>query len=77
MTYLTSRENCPSFLLLPLLIVIVTRVIVLVVIVLALGDSDQVLFVLDGGGPRPGPLETQERMSVVVKTGEAGESLDQ
>ena len=78
-TYLTSRENCPSFLLLPLLIVIITRVIVLVIVILALADSDQVLFVLVGGRAtaNPGSLETQEGMSVVVETGETGESLDQ
>ena len=79
-TYLTSRENCPSFLLLPLLIIIITRIIVLLIVVLALRDSDQVLLVLlglrDGAQPRS-LVETEEGMSVVVEAGQAGESLDQ
>ena len=76
-TYLTSGENCPSFLLLPLLIVIITRIIVLVIIILALSHSDQVLFILVRGGPAPWSLQTEEGMSVVMETGEPGESLDQ
>ena len=76
---MTTRENCTSFLLLPLLIVIITRVLVLLIVILALADSDQVLFVLVGGGAttHPGSLQTQEGMSVVMETGETGESLDQ
>ena len=73
-TYLTPRENCPSLLFLPLLIVIITRIIVLVIIILALSHSDQVLFILVRGGPSPWSLETEEGVSVVMET---GESLDQ
>ena len=76
-TYLTSGENRPSFLLLPLLIIVITRIVVLVIVILALAHSDQVLFVLVRGGPGPRSLQTQEGMSAVVETGEPGESLDQ